>query len=493
MDRRFFLSGTAAWLLAACTPSVETNSATTNRPQPPTPQLPSAAEVAPTTTSAAPLPTVQALATEPVELHSAAFEQGIASGDPTQDSVMLWTRLTGDLPPGVPLVWELSDTADFERLVATGRHTAKAESVHTVRIDVGGLLPASSYYYRFRAGDQASGAGRTRTFVAHGENQQSVRFAVSSCQAKEDGAYAAHRSIAEADVDAVLWLGDYIYGSDTTLADYRSSYARYRSDVALQAAHAAHPWIMIWDDHEIANDFDSSLDPDRLQAGLQAFWENQPIRIPKPNGTGATGHRHFRFGDLCQLVVLDARQHAEPGSLLGQDQEDWLIEAVENDAAWSVVASPVLASGLAAPTGEDQPLLGYTWDGSPSARSRLAGALAEQDAVVLSGDLHTGMVLDFKADPADTQSEAAAPEFMAPSISSAFPSRYATLAPLLGLFNHQLRHIDTTNGWLLLDITAERVQATFKLVVDVEDPNSAVVNGPVFEVRTGESSARQLA
>lgn len=489
MDRRLFLGGTLAGLVGACSPAAETLSpqsttieATTT---PPTSSI--------STTSATEPVSIEPLIAEAVAISGPPFGLGIASGDPTGSAVMLWTRLTGELPDQTPLVWEVATDVDFDDLVATGRTMALAGTGHSVRVDVEGLPPLAQFYYRFRVGHEASPVGKTRTFAATGTAVEAVRFAVSSCQADTDGAYAAHRSIAQADVDAVIWLGDYIYGDSSTLQEYQDTYARYRLDPALQAAHAAHPWIMIWDDHEVQNDFNSTVDSGLRLDALTAFRQNTPCRIPEADGQLMKGYRSFVVGDLCRLMMLDARQYAVPGSLLGAEQMDWLSGELTHDAAWSIVGSPVLASGLATPIDTGEPLLPYTWDGAPGERRLLADMLSNQDGVVLSGDLHCGMVLDLKANPDDMGSQTAAPEFMAPAISSAFPKSYTEFAPYLSLFNHQLQHIDTTNGWLLLEITPDRVVATFQLVADVADPDSAVIAGPSFEVVSGSSTATLLA
>ncbi len=495
MERRYFLGAALAGLVGACTQDVELLDPDQTTKS--TAGTSSTSTTSSSTSAEPPSPVVAALQTEPVELSASPFEQGIASGDPSSGAVMLWTTLTGVLPDQVPLVWEVADDADFQLLLATGRAVATVEENHSVRVDAAGLPSASSLYYRFRVGDEVSEVGGTRTFTPAGEAAPVLRLAVSSCQARTDGAYAAHRSIAEADIDAVVWLGDYIYGESSTLEEYRATYAEYRSNPALRAAHAAHPWIMIWDDHEVANDFDSHVDPTRLQAGLQAWRENQPVRLPAPDDSGLVGYRSFEVGDLCRILMLDARQYSDvgqggSGSILGSAQQKWLLDSLNHESAWSLIGSPVLASGLSAPTNQEGPLLPYTWDGAPDDRKDLAEALADTDAVIVSGDLHTAMVLDFTADPTVSGSPATAPEFMAPSISSQFPARFESAAPLLPLFNGQLRHINTSNGWLLLEITTRTITATFHFVSDVQDPDSAVLAGPVYEVIRGESRARLL-
>lgn len=496
MKRRAFLTTALTALVAACTPEVHVSEASPTQPEAGT-EPPATATTAVSTTSTQPeLPEeVKPLSTEPIALSGSPFQLGVASGDPTATSVMLWTKLSGDLPPSVPLVWEVADSNTFESLVATGRKTATEAVDRTVRVDVPDLPAGSQLFYRFRVGEETSPIGRTRTFAPPGESTPPLRLAVSSCQAATDGAYAAHQSIAEADVDAVLWLGDYIYGESTTLEEYRSTYDSYRSDPALQAAHAAHPWIMIWDDHEVKNDFDSSVEIKQRQAAFQAWRENQPVRMDQATAAGLQGYRSFVVGDLCRIIMLDARQYSTAGSpngsILGDAQRNWLGDELQQEAAWMVVASPVLASGLSAPV--DGVLLPYTWDGAADDRSQLASRVADQDAIIVSGDLHTAMALDFRADPNDAESTTVAPEFMAPAISSAFPQRFESFAPFLGLFNDHLNLIDTRNGWLHLELSVDRVVATYHFVDDVADPQSALTTGNErFEVRRGDATSHRL-
>lgn len=489
MNRRHFLATAVASLLAACTRDpqpVPSTSTTGSTLIPPTTTPPLSTTTEPTL--------VERLHAEVVALSAYPYELGIASGDPTSDAVMIWTRLAGSLPAAVPLVWEVGLDEDFASLLATGRVLAVAESSHRVRVDCTGLPSDHSLFYRFRiggeSGDVVSPIGRTKTFATAGTPTSSLRLAVSSCQNSIDGAYAAHRSIAVADVDAVVWLGDYIYTGSNTLEEYQDAYDRYHRDPHLQAAHAAHPWIMIWDDNEIQNDFDQTLDPQQRLAGMQAWRDNLPVRVPEPTIAGLDAYRSFVVGDLCHVLLLDTRQYGGDGALLGSTQRGWLLDALRHQTSWSIIASPVLASGFNTPT--EEPLLGYTWDGAPDERRQLADTLKDIDSVIVSGDLHTSMVLDFKADPSDSFGEPVAPEFMAPAISSGFPAEYRDYLPFLPLFNPHLHAIEPTNGWLLLEITPGRIVATFNFVDDVTDPDSAVSSGPSYEVRSGENEARLI-
>ena len=205
------------------------------------------------------------------------FTLGVASGDPTPDGIVLWTRLApeplaenGGMRPEVYGVrYELAADKEFTRIVRRGSVQAVPEEVHTVHVDVGGLDPATEYWYRFKWGIEESPVGRTRTAPAADApaDELSLNFAFVSCQAYSHGLYPAYRDLAVQDLELVVHVGDYIYEGPgltgvrrhepareiKTLAEYRTRYAQYKTDGHLQDAHAAFPWLMTWDDHEFKN------------------------------------------------------------------------------------------------------------------------------------------------------------------------------------------------------------------------------------------------
>ncbi|MFT7599036.1 MAG: alkaline phosphatase D [Acidimicrobiales bacterium] len=435
------------------------------------------------------------------------FALGVASGDPTHESVVLWTRLIGDdLPDRAPLVWELAYDSGFVELAATGVIEVVPDLAHSAHVEAVGLPSATTFHYRFRTGTAISAVGQTRTMPADGTDVAKVRIGVSSCQLIETGHWAAHEDIAAADLDLMVWLGDFIYGGGgfsnyegrshiggdpTTLADYRARYAQYRQDPVLQRASAAHPWLVTWDDHEVDNDYDAGVDPVRRAAAYQAWWEHQPTRLPAPGSEGGSAsdgfavYRSVDLGDLCRVTVLDARQYADDSTLLGDEQRTWLAGQLDNGASWALLGSPVLVGGLLVPGQET--LLPYTWDGYPLERAWLAEQLAARpNRICLSGDLHSSAALTVSADPADRSLPVVATEFMAPAISSEFPPDVAPFVPFIPLANAHIEHIDTKNGWLMLDIEPHRVTATFRHVIDVGDPNSAIASFPRYEVLAGD-------
>ncbi|MEK7264788.1 MAG: alkaline phosphatase D family protein, partial [Pseudomonadota bacterium] len=271
----------------------------------------------------------------------AVFAHGIASGDPGPDSIVLWTRVS--VPGGgeTQIAWEIASDEGFSALEASGDAAANADSDHTVKVIAEGLQPGTHYFYRFRVGDATSPVGRTKTLAAGALGE--ARFGVVSCSNFPFGYFNVYDLVARRDdLDAVIHLGDYIYeygasageyGAEegarlgrphqpphevTTLADYRTRHAQYKADPSLQAAHAAHPFITIWDDHETANDSWSggaeNHEPEtegdwqaRKRAALQAYYEWMPIREPAPGRSREAIFRAFSYGDLLTVVALETR------------------------------------------------------------------------------------------------------------------------------------------------------------------------------------------
>lgn len=276
----------------------------------------------------------------------APFTLGVASGDPTHESVELWTRLANDPLHGggmphapIPVHWEVARDPRMRRVVRRGVALASPAHAHTVHVHVDDLEPDEWYWYQFRVGREESPVGRTRTFPAPGAHARRMKFAFVSCQHFEDGFYTAYEHLAQEDLDFVVHLGDYIYedGASTgaprqhvggelmTLADYRNRHAQYRGDANLQAAHARFPFIVTWDDHEVENNYAGAISEDndvpgaapvpteefrrRRARAYQAYFEHMPLG-PRTalDGADARLYRRFHFGRLAALSVLDTRQ-----------------------------------------------------------------------------------------------------------------------------------------------------------------------------------------
>lgn len=266
------------------------------------------------------------------------FAHGVASGDPQHDKVIIWTRVTPDAAGPVPVRWILARNRELTDIVKTGVYDATEARDYTVKIDVTGLRAGAPYFYGFRAGQAESAVGKTKTLPRR--NVENVKIAVASCASYSHGFFNAYKAISERDdLDAVIHLGDYIYeyGLDgyggaiglrlgrvlepqvecVSLADYRQRHAQYKREAELQAAHAIAPWIVVWDDHETANDLWSNGAQNhsesegqfaaRKQAALQAYYEWMPIRDPETGRAFEAINRSFRFGDVMTLIMLETR------------------------------------------------------------------------------------------------------------------------------------------------------------------------------------------
>ena len=345
-----------------------------------------------------------------------AFDTGVASGDPLADRVILWTRPVPADPEAVNQVrvrWEIATDEAFDEVVNSDRVETTAERDYTVKVDADGLSPGQIYYYRFRVGDQVSPTGRTKTLPIG--NIRQARFALFSCSNYPAGFFHAYHQAAQDDFDAVIHVGDYIYeypvdgfaSQDAerlgrvsepptelfSVQDYRTRYAQYRSDPDLQRMHADFPWIVVWDDHEVANDtYENGAEnhndgegdfKERRQMAIQAYHEWLPIRTPNPENRLEI-FRRFEFGDLLTLHMLDTRQLARDEQLalddpefaskvadrnrqlLGESQMGWLQEGLQNSAAtWQVIGQQVIMGRLVLP----QSILAASFDenGAPDA------------------------------------------------------------------------------------------------------------------------------
>ncbi|MGE4110342.1 MAG: alkaline phosphatase, partial [Burkholderiales bacterium] len=351
------------------------------------------------------------------------FALGVASGYPQPDAVVLWTRLApdpvngGGMPPAaVSVRWEIAADEGFRNIVGGGESAAVPSLAHSVHVSARGLQPARWYWYRFMAGDAVSATGRTRTAPAADDAVTPLSFAVASCQHYEHGYYAAYRDMARRNPDLVIHVGDYIYEASWgrrafvrshdapepyTLDDYRNRYALYKTDPQLQAAHAACPWLVTWDDHEVDNDYanDRSQDLDpvdaflrRRAAAYQAYYEHMPL----PPGTWTGGpdmkiYGSHAMGALARIQLLDMRQYRDyhvcsrksrggggnqvntaectdlrlPGrSLLGAAQERWLEQALAaSNARWNVIAQTTLMAQADREPGPERVVYTDGWDG----------------------------------------------------------------------------------------------------------------------------------
>ena len=436
-----------------------------------------------------------------------AFLHGVASGDPLPDGVVLWTRLT-PTPDAVPgsgagpeteVRWEVATDRNFAAVVASGTVVTTAAADHTVKVDARGLRADTTYWYRFTATATAtaaaaavlSPAGRTRTAPAADAAVQRLRLGVASCANWEAGYFASYRHLAaRGDLDAFLFLGDYIYEYRTgefcaagtvvrahepaheilDLADYRTRHGHYKTDPDLQALHATVPTIAIWDDHEFANDASSvgaenhspATEGDwaaRVAAAKQAYFEWMPVR---PSIAGTT-YRRLRYGKLADLSLLDLRSfrsaQVKAGSgdvdspdrtITGRAQLDWLKAGLSaSDTTWRLVGNSVMISPVAFLSLPDYllrpiaKLLGLPgeglainpdqWDGYTHDRRELLGHLKTQgirNTVFLTGDIHSAWANDVPDEAATyPASGSVATEFVVTSVTSDNVDDFLNVAP----------------------------------------------------------------
>jgi len=473
------------------------------------------------------------------------FTLGVASGDPTADGVILWTRLApepqvagGGMPAEpVRVTWEVAADEGFRRVLRDGRATARPEHAHSVHVDAQGLGAGREVFYRFRVGDHESPVGRSRT--APEGKASAMSFAFASCQDYENGFYSAHRHLAEDDVDVVFFLGDYIYERAQStgrprahegpepidLASYRLRYATYKADAELQAAHAAHPWVVTWDDHEFDNNYanaSSQETPPAAEAEFRArraqaykvWWEHQPVRLPAPTGPDYRIHRTLDFGDLARFHVLDTRQYRNdqpcgiPGNIggrcadasapdatvLGADQEQWLDKQLRTSRArWNVLAQQVMVSPTNfAPSAPEGIFNLDQWDGYPAAQQRLFDSLGRRgvdNPIVLTGDIHSSWVNDIRADPADGSTPVVATELVGTSITSSFPigalvESIVSTRPDVKYFNGDQR------GYVRCDVDTKELRADFKVVSSIASADATLATDGSFTIEAGRPGAQ---
>ena len=475
------------------------------------------------------------------------FALGIASGEPTSQSVVLWTRLApdplngGGMPPvAVPVKWEVAVDEAMQKVVRTGVVNAVPESAHTVHARVSGLAPDRWYWYRFIVGGEASPVGRTRTFPLPNASPARMRFAFASCQSWDAGFYTAYRHMADEDLDFVVHVGDYIYegGVDPNaprshdgpepkdLPAYRNRHALYKTDPYLQAIHAKFPFIPTFDDHEVENNYAGDRDengspPDvflaRRAAAYRAYWEHMPIgSYAVPVGPDMRLYRSLRFGRLAEFAVLDTRQYRSPTpcdselsdcparfdpsrTMTGPKQEQWLLRTLElSPATWRVLAQQVIMAqfNLGLIVDPEGTLFNLDqWDGYPAARNRILGHVLSRgisNVVVLTGDFHLSFVADLKADFGDPASATVATEFVGTSITSGFPANLTNLARAATALNTHFKFFDAGKGYVRCEVDPMGWRSDYRIVDSILDVNAGIRTLASFHVEESVPGAVRI-
>ncbi len=477
------------------------------------------------------------------------FTLGVASGDPTPDGFVLWTRLAprplqpdgGMSAEAVEVGWQVAEDEAMTRVVREGAAVASPDWAHSVHVEVTGLRPDRWYWYRFTAGKETSPKGRARSLPDHRASPDRLRFAFASCQKYEVGYYTAFEHLVREDVDLILHLGDYIYEKvdgggavrphglpeASTLDTYRARYAVYKMDKALQAAHAHAPWIVTWDDHEVSNDYAAGIaeHPDlygegeflaRRAAAYQAYYEHMPLRhSARPAGPDMRLYRRFEYGRLARFHVLDTRQYRsdqpaggrrQPPSpalldpaatLLGDEQRDWLFNGLEQSAStWNVIAQQVLMALVDRVPGPEVVIDVDKWAGYEFERRRLLRHLEARgisNPVVLTGDIHSNWAIELENDFDSGESRPVAVEFVGTSISSSGDG--VASPPYLDSLlkeNPAVKFHNSERGYVCCEVTPGEWRADYRTVPYVSRPGAPLQTRASFVVESGSPRLRRI-
>lgn len=482
------------------------------------------------------------------------FTLGVASGDPLPDGFVIWTRLAPDPladdgAGGMPsrhqqVGWQVATDARFTDVVRAGSVRTGPELGHAVHVEVGGLLPGREYHYRFRAGRHLSPPGRSVTAPDPWSMPASLSMAFASCSQFEHGWFTAYGRLAEERPDLVLHLGDYQYeyragsytipggnvrdhrGPETvSLAGYRQRLAQYKTDPDLQAAHAAAPWLVVFDDHEVDNNWADEVAenaasqpgfPDRRAAAFRAYYENMPLRRTSvPVGPDLQLYRSVQWGQLASFHMLDTRQYrddqgcgdgyddcppaaAPERSLPGGAQEAWLAERfAASTQTWDVLGQQVFFGRRDSTATPGDTVSMDSWDGYPASRDRVVRSWVDagvRNPVVLTGDVHAHWGSDVLSDWTDGSSPVLGSEFVCSSITSGGDGYdktdgthpWAAQNPNLTFWTNLRGYVSTT-------ITPTSFTADYRCLPRVSVPGDQAFTRASFVVDDGVRGMRQVA
>ncbi len=455
------------------------------------------------------------------------FADGVASGDPLTDGVIIWTRANTGTTEPVGVWWEMALDEEFQQRTAQGTVMTDGSRDFTVKVDVPGLMWGRNYFYRFFAEGRQSPIGRTRLVPKSNEANQ-LRFGVCSCANYGFGYFYGYRHMAaRADLDAIIHLGDYTYEYENgdypsleeqlrpvvpehetvTLEDYRIRLSLYRRDPDLQECHRQHPFIVVWDDHETADNswMGGAVNhqpategpwPERVAAARQAFFEWIPIR----DNPGQQLYRTIKYGDLADIIMLDTRIEGReeqfdaivaslddplPDNIISAEQEAWFKEQLTSSTAtWKVIGNQVMVGLLLVTDSEgDKGIINTDlWQGYPAGRERVMTFLRDSDisnTVFVTGDIHSSWAMDVTLDSESydpvTREGALAGEFIAPGITAPMDAALQMFDP--SAFDPVVRYVEQERrGYFVLDVQADKAQADWYLLdgIDIDEGNESL-------------------
>ncbi len=479
--------------------------------------------------------------TAPVRFTGYPFTLGVASGDPTSDGVVLWTRLApsplegnGGMPDkAIPVQWEVAKDENFTNVVASGEELATYGDAHSVHAEPQGLQAGFEYFYRFKANGEISPVGRTKTAPAG--VLSALTFAFASCQQYEHGYFTAYKHMAQEDLDLVIHLGDYIYEYDTNsytstggnvransnheivnLQDYRERHAQYKTDPDLQAAHAAFPWLVTFDDHEVDNNWAANIPEEgmpmdffarRRRAAFKAYWEHMPLRkAARPTGNAIQIYRRAQYGDLASFHVMDTRQFRSDQAcgdgarvncddrnnpartITGAEQEQWLYDGLQaSPAKWQILAQQVFMAQVDYSAGPTENLNMDAWDGYAVSRAKLLDFIDTRqiaNPVVITGDVHANWAADLLRDFRDPASKVLGSELVGTSISTTGDGSDTGSASILSE-NPWIKFNQSQRGYVRVALDQNTCKADYRVVPYVKRPGAPVTTRKSFVVEAG--------
>lgn len=477
------------------------------------------------------------------------FTLGVASGDPDPTSVILWTRLAPvplsdtSLIDAVDVSWRIATDSELRKVVQAGQVVASPEHAHCVHVEAPGLQPYCEYFYRFEANGYQSPVGRTRTLPLPGAELEKFSIALTSCQEYSQGYFTAYRDVVARKPDLVVHNGDYIYEAPSgtirpypvypearTLADYRNLYAQYRQDADLRAAHAQIPWIVLWDDHEVVNDWgpghflpssrNALMSDDEYKArrrdAANAFLEHMPLRASLAGNGAPVFYARNVIGNFLELNRLDVRSyrdrpvcienrdkefadcadaHDPARSMLGDTQEQWLYDNFGTSGCqWNCLVQATVMAPFDRMAGPDVLYETDGWDNYAANRDRIVQHIHGnkiRNSVSLGGNIHAYYAGTVPLAP--EQCEPVLTELITTSVtaSGGGSERYNDVNGRRGE-NPCLEYFDNRyHGYTLLEFGRERIDVSLRIVNDIKDEDSPVSTLATLFVDDGKIGVRE--